>query len=86
MRRPDMLKAMAARVTDLRAEFEAQLRAVSRIEQHLQKNHTVTDESWGALDDALRRSLGEMRVNNANIRDVLEELTREVRAEPRARA
>jgi hypothetical protein len=86
MRRPDVLNAMAARVTDLRAEFEAQLRAVSRIEQHLQKTHTVTDESWGALDDALRRSLGEMRVNNANIRDVLQELTRDARAEPRARA
>jgi len=77
---------MAARVTDLRAEFEAQLRAVSRLEQYLQKNHTGADESWGALDDALRRSLGEMRVNNASIRELLQELTSDARAEPRARA
>jgi hypothetical protein len=59
------------RVLDLRAEFEAQLRAVARVEEQLRKSLAGSDPTRRQLTEVLRRELAEMFVNNSNIRDVL---------------
>ena len=70
----DQTKIVALRVMDLRSEFEAQLRAVSRLEDQLRKTRDGVDVDGRALADAIRRELAEMLNNNANIRSVLHEL------------
>jgi hypothetical protein len=74
MGRAETFKSVVARLMDLRAEFEAQLRAVARIEERLQHNPRLTDDNWLALEEVLQRALTEMRANNASIRGVLDEL------------
>jgi hypothetical protein len=70
----ELLKVVAARVVDLRAEFEAQLRAVARLEDTLRKIGDGKDEHARRLADVLARELREMLANNTDIRDVLTEL------------
>lgn len=60
-----------ARTIDLRAHFEAQLRAVARLEEQLRRSRDGQDKSGRQLQAAVRRELAEMRLNNANIQDVL---------------
>jgi hypothetical protein len=62
------------------AEFEAQLRAVSHVEEQIQRvNAGVNDERWRRLKDVLHKQLSGMLTNNANIRSVLNELAKDVR-------
>jgi hypothetical protein len=79
MQRADLLRVIAARVLDLRAEFEAQLRAVAHIEEALRRADTGNDDRWRRLDDTLQRRLSEMLGNNSNIRTVLNDLSRDAR-------
>jgi len=74
MGRAETFRSMVARLVDLRAEFEAQLRAVARIEERLHQNPRLTDANWLALEEVLQRAVTEMVVNNASIRGVLDEL------------
>jgi hypothetical protein len=53
--RADLISVVAARVIDLRAEFEAQLRAVARLEDQLTKRETPNEHKWRRLEEALRR-------------------------------
>ena len=71
---------IALRVTDVRAEFEAQLRAVARLGEQLRKTNNGKDDTGGSLDKAIRRELAEMLSNNSNIRNVLNELATEAGA------
>jgi hypothetical protein len=66
---------VALRVTDLRSEFEAQLRAVSRLEEQLRRTKDGKDQDARDLATTVRRELKEMLANNANIRTVLNELS-----------
>ena len=66
---------VALRVTDLRSEFEAQLRAVSRLEEQLRRTKDGKDQDGRNLAATVRRELNEMLANNANIRTVLYELS-----------
>ena len=68
---------IAARTLDLRAEFEAQLRAVARLEEQLHRSRTRPDDHGLQLETVLRHELAEMLHNNANIRDVLTQLEAE---------
>ena len=74
----ELLPVVAARVVDLRAEFEAQLRAVARVEQLIRKVDIANDERARPLRDMLQRDLKEMLGNNRNIRIVLEELVNDL--------
>jgi hypothetical protein len=76
--RADLVRVVAARVVDLRAEFEAQLRAVGRVEEQLRKVDPARDESASRLSDVLQRELREMLTNNRNIRTVLNDLVKDV--------
>ena len=69
---------IAARTLDLRAEFEAQLRAVVRIEEQLHKSRAGRDKDDRSLETVLRRELAEMQNNNLNIRDLLNQISAEV--------
>jgi hypothetical protein len=77
---------VALRVVDLRAEFEAQLRAVMRLEEQLRKANGGNADSNRNLANAVRRELAEMLTNNANIRNVLNELAIEAEAPAQAKA
>jgi hypothetical protein len=79
VQRADLLRVIAARVLDLRAEFEAQLRAVAHIEEALRRADPGNDDRWRRLDDTLQRHLSEMLGNNSNIRTVLNDLSRDAR-------
>ena len=70
----DPMAIVASRVVDLRAEFEAQLRAVSRLEEQLRKTRIGKDADRRTLEEVLGRELTEMLTNNRNIHDVLEQL------------
>jgi hypothetical protein len=59
-----------ARVLNLRSEFEAQLRAVARLEEQFRKTDGANDERWRRLDQLPRRELTEKLANNANVRSV----------------
>lgn len=72
---------VALRVTDLRSEFEAQLRAISRLEEQLQRSKEGKNQYGPNLATAVRRELKEMLANNANIRTVLNELSAEAEAD-----
>jgi hypothetical protein len=65
---------VAPRVVDLRAEFEAQLRAVARLEHQLTRTVAGKDQDSRELTEAVRREAAEMLTNNKSIRDVLTEL------------
>jgi two-component sensor histidine kinase len=69
---------VALRVVDLRSEFEAQLRAVARLEEELRKAKNANGADGRALVDVIRRELTEMLTNNADIRNVLNELASDV--------
>jgi hypothetical protein len=71
---PRDLVAVVTHVLDLRSEFEAQLRAVARLEAHLAKSSGRKDAATQELSDVLVRELREMLKNNQNIRGVLCEL------------
>ena len=74
----DLTPVVATRVIDLRAEFEAQLRAVSRLEQELTKAVAGKDPQSRDLAGAVRRELSEILRNNKNIRAVAVELAADV--------
>ena len=78
--RAELIRVVAARVLDLRAEFEAQLRAVVRLEDDLGKAASRKGEDGRRFEDALRRALAEMLTNNKSIRDVLTELTKDAQS------
>ena len=78
--RPEQLTMIAARALDLRAEFEAQLRAVVRLEEQLRRSRTSQDGHGLQLETVLRQELVEMLHNNANIRDVLKQLETDTRS------
>ena len=78
--RPEQLTMIAARALDLRAEFEAQLRAVVRLEEQLRRSRTSQDGQGLQLETVLRQELVEMLHNNANIRDVLKQLEADTRS------
>ena len=75
MEKTRQLPPIVAAVLDLRAEFEAQLRAVVRVEQQLTGSLAGRDPSHQQLADVLRRELTAMLTNNKNIHDVLVELS-----------
>jgi hypothetical protein len=77
--RADLVRVIAARVLDLRAEFEAQIRAVSHIEDALRRAEGGDDERWRRVDDILQRELAAMLANNRNIRTVLNDLSSDAR-------
>jgi hypothetical protein len=62
------------RLTDLRATFGAQLRAIARLEEQFRKAKDGIEHARCDLASALRRKLAEMLANNANIRTVLSDL------------
>lgn len=68
---PRDLVAVATHVLDLRSEFEAQLRAIARIEAQLATTCSRRGTPNQELSHVLRRELVEMLDNNKNIRDVL---------------
>jgi hypothetical protein len=72
--RQDLMTTVAPRVVDLRAEFEAQLRAVARLEEQLTKTLAGRDRVDRELAEVIRRELAEMANNNKQIRDVLSEI------------
>ena len=69
--RNELMAVVIPRVLDLRAEFEAQLRAVARVEEQLRKSQGAKDPPMEDLAKVLRRELAEMFANNTNIRDIL---------------
>ena len=69
---------VALRVMDLRAEFEAQLRAVGHVEEQLRKTDLSKPEHQRKLIEVVRRELAAMTGNNINIRSVLSELASEI--------
>jgi hypothetical protein len=71
----DRTRVTAARVMDLRSGFEAQLRAVTRLEEQLRK---ASGGNAHDLAKAVRRELAEMLANNASIRNVLTELATDI--------
>jgi hypothetical protein len=75
--RADKTKVIAARIVDLRAEFEAQLRAIVRVEEQLQKTQT-SDGGKRMLEDVVRRELAEMLDNNGSVRAVLNDLAKDL--------
>jgi hypothetical protein len=79
---PRDLVAIATHVLDLRSEFEAQLRAVARLEAQLTKSSGRRDAASQELADVLLRELREMLKNNQNIRDVLWDLATVAGAAP----
>jgi hypothetical protein len=74
-------RIVALRITDLRSEYEAQLRAVSRLEEQLRRTTEGKDHDGHNLATAVRRELKEMLANNASIRTVLNELSGEAEAD-----
>lgn len=70
----DLMTVVAARTIDLRAEFEAQLRAVARLEAQLRRSAAGQDQGARKLEAVLRRELAEMLKNNGDIRDALQQL------------
>ena len=69
--RDELMTVVIPRVLDLRAEFEAQLRAVARLEEQLKKSQAAKNPANADLAAVLKRELAEMFANNTNIRDVL---------------
>lgn len=65
------MTVVAPSVVDLRSEFEAQLRAVTHLEEQLVKTLGGKDPTKRDLVAALRCELAEMIRNNKNIGDVL---------------
>jgi hypothetical protein len=76
----DLLRLVATRIVDLRAEFEAQLRAVGHVEDQLRKLDASNDDRARRSVETLRRDLTDMLANNLNIREVLTDLAKEVGA------
>ena len=73
----DPLTLLATRTIDLRSEFEAQLRAVVRLEEQLRKSREGRDANGRNLKAVLSRVLAEMLANNINIREVLTQIEAE---------
>jgi hypothetical protein len=76
----DPLTLLATRTIDLRSEFEAQLRAVVRLEEQLRKSREGRDANGRNLKAVLSRVLAEMLANNINIREVLTQIESEAGA------
>lgn len=72
--RDELMTTVTPRVVDLRSQFEAQLRAIGRLEEQLTKSVAGRDPANRELAAVLRRELAEMIKNNKEIRDVLNEL------------
>ena len=83
---PDQLTTtVGPRLIDLRSEFEAQLRAIVRLEGQLAKSLAGRDPADLHLADVLCREVAEMLKNNRDIRDVLIELSADAGIVSRAR-
>jgi hypothetical protein len=67
----DSIGIVALRALDLRSEFEAQVRALMRLEEQSRKASSGQDKGGRELKRVLRHELNEMLQNNRNIRDVL---------------
>src|SRR5688572_27221654 len=67
----ELMTTVVPRLLDLRAEFEAQLRAVARVEEQVRKTTAGNHPPNADLAQVLGRELAEMFANNANIREVL---------------
>ena len=76
----DSLTLLATRTIDLRSEFEAQLRAVVRLEEQLRKSREGRDANGRNLKAVLSRVLAEILANNINIREVLTQIESEAGA------
>jgi len=72
--RHDLPLILTPRLVDLRSEFEAQLRAVERLDEQLRRRGSGTPAAARDFARALLRELNEMLMNNANIRGVLLDL------------
>jgi hypothetical protein len=71
----DRIAALALAVIDLRAHFEAQLRAVARAEQALVKCRTV--KSYRPFESAATALRDEIRIvsnNNRSVRTVIDQM------------
>ena len=75
--RPRRSDDRSKRTVDLRSEFEAQLRAVVRLEEQLRKSREGQDAGGRNLKLVLNRVLAEMLANNVNIREVLMQIEAE---------
>ena len=70
----DRTSMIALRIMDLRAEFEAQLRAIAHVEEQLRKTDYSKPEHQRKLAEVVRHEVAQMTGNNINIRHVLSEL------------
>jgi hypothetical protein len=73
----DSTGIVALRALDLRSEFEAQARALTRLEEQIRKTSSGQDKGGRDLKRVLRHELTEMLQNDRNIRDVLAQLEAE---------
>jgi hypothetical protein len=76
--RADVVRDLAARINDLRAECEAQLRAITRVEEELRKVSGGSADRWHQFERMLQRDLTDMLANNRDIRAVLTDLNKEI--------
>jgi hypothetical protein len=67
----ELMTTVVPRLLDLRAEFEAQLRAVVRVEEQVNRTKAGNGAASAELAHVLGRELAEMFANNTNIREVL---------------
>jgi hypothetical protein len=70
-------RVIGARIVDLRAEFEAQLRAIVRVEEQLQ-NPANSDGGKRMLENVVRRELAQMVDNNGSVRAILNDLSKDL--------
>jgi hypothetical protein len=76
----DRVASLALAVIDLRAHFEAQLRAVARAEEALVNCRTTTDgAAFGSSAAGLRREVQVVSDNNRSIRAVIDQMDIEAR-------
>jgi hypothetical protein len=75
------MASLALALIDLRAHFEAQLRAVARAEEALVKCRAATDSAEFDFSAAatLREEVQVLRENNASIRGVIDQLQADAR-------
>ena len=74
------IASLALAVTDLRAHFEAQLRAIARAEDALGKCRTARDPAaFGASAKALRDELERVSAGNQSVRGVIDQIDLDAR-------
>ena len=73
----DVVDAATLSLTDLRAQFEAQFRALARAEEHLLKCRTADPQRQRERLKNFRAELKTMSTNNDAIRSVLDQMERD---------